>query len=93
MAQLYDSEKVRSAAEAVRVLSVMLSEATAQPVRRAISSAEPLRGAAADALRERLEEFQTSASRLTSQMQRINEALDRYASVLEAVGKDLKSQM
>ena len=57
MAQLYDSDKVRAAAQSVRALRDNLERGVMEPGRRAIRESEPLRGAAAEAMRERLQQL------------------------------------
>ena len=93
MAQLYDSEKVREAARSVRVIQSGLEQEATELSMRAIRQSEPLGGAAAEAMVERLELMYREIRQLGGEMRSIGTALERYASVLEEVGEKLTQEM
>lgn len=93
MSELYDSEKVRGAARAIFILTGELADGVAGPKRRAVQESEPLRGKAADAMRERLEELSETVESLCAEMECIGKSLDSYASALEEASENLVSEM
>ena len=93
MAQLYDSEKVREAARSVRVIQNGLEQDVTELSMRAIRQGEPLDGAAAKAMGERLELIYREIRQLGGEMRSISTALERYAITLEEVGEKLTEEM
>ena len=93
MARLYDSAKVRAAAHEMRALRDNLESGAMEPGRRALLESEPLKGAAADALREQLLLLEREFKRRVEELSGICAELDRYASALEEVGEELVQEM
>lgn len=93
MAQLYDSAKVRQAADEVRKLADALRDGAEEPSRRAMSGAEQLQGRAAEALRERLLGLQRNTDDIWQELEELSRRLEKYASELEAVDEHLKTEM
>ncbi|MBR4443435.1 MAG: hypothetical protein IKS52_09225 [Clostridia bacterium] len=93
MNELFDSEKVRGAARAVYAIMGELADGAAGPRRRAVQESEPLQGKAADAMRERLTELNSTIERLCAEMDSIGKCLDRYAEALEDTSEELVSEM
>ena len=85
-ATLYDSEKVRIAAKAVRALSGDLEEGFMGPQRGAMQEAERLKGRAAAALNARL-------NGICEDLDDLGGELNAYASALEASAEKLKAAM
>lgn len=93
MAQLFDSAKVRTAAQATRTLRDDLEERAMRPGRRAFRESEPLKGAAAEAMRERLQQLEREYGRIVGELSSISAELNRYAGALEEVGERLTREM
>lgn len=93
MTELYDSEKVRKAARAVRGVAEELSEGTTGSQRRAMQASEPLEGKAAEAIRERLLEVRDQAQRLQGELSALAQELERYAEALEEAGERITRAM
>ena len=92
-ATLYDSEKVRIAAKAVRALSGDLEEGFMGPQRGAMQEAERLKGRAAAALVDRLAELNARLNGICEDLDDLGGELNAYASALEASAEKLKAAM
>ncbi|MBQ8110573.1 MAG: hypothetical protein IJ124_10475 [Clostridia bacterium] len=93
MAQLYDSTKVREAARAMRALRDSLEDGAMEPQRRALRESEPLKGAAAEAMRERILLLEQDLKKSLGELDAISAELNRYAGALEEVGEKLIREM
>lgn len=93
MAQLFDSAKVREVAHAVCALRDSLEDEVMEPERRAIRECDPLKGVAAEAMRERLQQLEQDLKRSIGELTGIGWELRRYANALDEVGEKLSREM
>lgn len=92
-ASLYDSEKVRAAARAVKALSGELADGTLGPGRSAAEAAAQLKGSAATALQARLAELTERIGHICGELDAVGAALEQYAGSMEETGEKLKAAM
>ena len=93
MARVYDSAKLREAARAVRAMRDNLEDGSVKPGYRALQASEPLKGTAAEAMRDRLTQLEDQLRQITGELDSVGVELNRYASALEQAGNKLKQEM
>ena len=93
MAQLYDSDKVRRAAGAVKQMSDPLGQGIAKACKGANDGVAQLEGNAARALSDRLTTVHHDIKSICDNLDVLSASLARYASELEEVDEMLRSEM
>lgn len=93
MALIYDTDKIRTAARQVRKLSERLEVESLSGLKRAGDETEELKGEAARALEERIEQLRREVRNIDNELEELGQRLFRFAAKLEAADDRMASLM
>ena len=93
MTQVYDTERIRKAAQLVEQLSIQLENETLNGMKRAVEEAGNLKGRAAQALEERAEQLDLEVRRIDSEMEKLGRQLRQFAARIEGADDRAASMM
>ena len=93
MALIYDTDKIRRAARQVASLSERLEAETLSGLKRAGDETEALKGEAAQALEESIEQLRREVRNIDNELEELGQRLFRFAARLEAADDRMASMM
>lgn len=93
MAELYDSEKIRAAARAIHKQKELLEVCMSTPEQIVRKESEQLYGKAANAMRERFEEFWIEIESINNELKSLEIEMKGYVNAIESVGEKLRQAM
>lgn len=93
MALIYDTEKIRRAARQVAILSERMEAEALGGLKRAGDETEALKGEAAQALEESIEQLRREVRNIDSELEELGQRLFRFAARLEAADDQMATMM